>query len=110
MKFKIGNYFDEFLCDVMHMDYCHIMLDRPWKYDRYDMHDGRLNQYTLWVNGRKKVFLTLIESLNEVNYTTIQVCGQWETIISFFHSPKEYIDSIFHFAYNIYHISKVYPT
>ena len=69
-KFKIGHYFDEFFCDIMHMDCCHILLGRPWKYDRYDIHDGRLNQYTLWMNVKKQIFMPLIESLDEVNCTT----------------------------------------
>ena len=61
------------MCDVMPMDYWHILLG-SWQYDRCVMHDGRLNQYTLWVNGRKQVLLPLIESLVEINCTTIQVC------------------------------------
>ena len=74
VKFKIGHYFDEFLCDIMPMDCCHILLGRPWQYDRYGVHDGRLNQYTLWVNGKKKTLLPLIESRDEVSYTTIKIC------------------------------------
>ena len=74
MKFKIGHYFDEVLCDIMPMGFCHILLGRPWKYDRYVIHDGRLNQYTLWVNEKKQILLPLIESLDEVNCTTIKVC------------------------------------
>ena len=58
----------------MPMDCCHILLGRPWKYDRYVVHDGRLNQYTLWVNGKKQTLLPLIESLDEVNYTAIKIC------------------------------------
>ena len=74
MKFKIGHYFDEFLCDIMPMDFCHILLGRPWQYDRHVAHDGKLNQYTLWVNGKKKILLPLIESLDEVNCTTVKIC------------------------------------
>ena len=74
MKFKSGHYFDEVLLDIMPMDYCHILLGRPWQYDRYAIHDGRLNQYTLWVNERKKILFLLIKSIDEVNYTTMRVC------------------------------------
>ena len=38
------------------------------------MHDGRLNQYTLWMNGKKKILLPLIESPDEVSCTAIKVC------------------------------------
>ena len=74
MKFKIGHYFDEVLCDVMPLDCYHILLGRPWQYDRYDVHDGRLNQYTLWVNGKKQISLPLIESPDEASCTAIKVC------------------------------------
>ena len=73
VKFKIGHYFDEVLCDIMPMDCCHILLGGPWKYDRYAIHDGRLNKYTLWVNG-KKILLPLIESPDEVNCTIVKIC------------------------------------
>ena len=74
MKFKIGHYFDDVLCDIMPMDCCHILLGRPWQYDRYVVHDGRLNQHTLWVNGKNQILMPLIESPDEVSCTTIKVC------------------------------------
>ena len=74
MKFKIGHYFDEVLCDIMPMDYCHILLGRPWQYDRHVVHDGRLNQYTLWVNGKKQTLLPLIEVPDEVYCTAVKIC------------------------------------
>jgi hypothetical protein len=30
VEFKIGGYRDEILCDVIHMDVCHVLLGRPW--------------------------------------------------------------------------------
>ena len=71
--FKVGHYFDKVLCDIIPMDCCHIRLGRPWKYDRYVVHDGRLIQYTLWVNRKKQTLLPLIESPNEVSYIAIKV-------------------------------------
>ena len=47
----------EVLCDIMPMDCCHILLGIPWQYDRQDLHDGRLNQYTICVDGKKQVLL-----------------------------------------------------
>jgi hypothetical protein len=52
VNFKIGNYNDEILCDVIPMDICHILLGRPWQYDRNVVHDGRMNTYTLEKDGR----------------------------------------------------------
>jgi hypothetical protein len=43
VEFKIGGYKDEILCDVIPMDVCHLLLGRPWKYDRNVIHDGRKN-------------------------------------------------------------------
>jgi hypothetical protein len=34
------------------MDVCHLLLGRPWQYDRNMIHDGRKNTYTLDKNGR----------------------------------------------------------
>ena len=30
VKFKIGSYHDEILCDIIPMDVCHLLLGRPW--------------------------------------------------------------------------------
>jgi uncharacterized protein YlzI (FlbEa/FlbD family) len=49
---KIGRYNDRILCDVIPMDVCHVLLGRPWKYDRNVIHDGKMNTYTLEKNGR----------------------------------------------------------
>jgi hypothetical protein len=49
IKFFIGKtYRDEVWCDVILMDACHLLLGRPWKYDREVMHDGENNTYTFW--------------------------------------------------------------
>jgi len=41
ISLSIGkNYQDEQQCDVIPMDACHVLLDRPWMYDRKVMHDG----------------------------------------------------------------------
>jgi hypothetical protein len=42
------------------MDVCHLLLGRPWQYDRNVIHDGRMNTYTLEKNGRNHT-LYLIE-------------------------------------------------
>lgn len=43
ISFKIGKFDDQVLCDVCPMDACHILLERPWQYDRYVKFDGRTN-------------------------------------------------------------------
>ena len=41
-------YFDEVWCDVVPMDACHILLGRPWQYDRQRMHDGKQRQSAIY--------------------------------------------------------------
>ena len=53
VEFQIGTYKDEILCDIMPMDVCHILLGRPWQYDRKSVHDGRKNTYYLEKYGKR---------------------------------------------------------
>ena len=39
VEFRIGNYKDGVLCDIMPMDVCHVLLGRPWQYDMKSIHD-----------------------------------------------------------------------
>jgi hypothetical protein len=41
------------------MDVCHVLLGRPWKFDRNVIHDGRKNTYTLEKNGRTHMLLPI---------------------------------------------------
>eukprot|EP00253_Pinus_taeda_P030856 PITA_30856 len=43
VEFCIGKYHDTVVCDVMPMEMCHILLGRPWRYDRRVTHDGKTN-------------------------------------------------------------------
>jgi hypothetical protein len=61
VEIKIGGYKDEILCDVIPMDVCHILLGRPWQFDRNVIHDGRKNTYTLEKNGRTHMLLPMEE-------------------------------------------------
>lgn len=69
VKFHIGSYHDEVLCDIMPMDACHILLGRLWKYDRKSIHDGRKNTYTITKNGKR---ITLIPLEDDPK---IEMCG-----------------------------------
>jgi hypothetical protein len=61
VEIKIGGYKDEIPCDVIPMDVCHILLGRPWQFDRNVIHDGRKNTYTLEKNGRTHMLLPMEE-------------------------------------------------
>jgi hypothetical protein len=62
VEFKIGGYRDEIIYDVIPMDVCHILLGRPWKFDKNVSHDGRKNTYTLEKNGRTHMLLPIKEN------------------------------------------------
>jgi len=53
ITFAIGKYKDEVLCDVVPMEATHILLGRPWQYDRQVLHDGLTNKMTFTFQGRK---------------------------------------------------------
>ena len=52
IAFSVKNYHDEILCDVVPMQASHILLGRPWLYDRHVMYDGYTNAYSLVMNGK----------------------------------------------------------
>ena len=41
----------KFCVIFMPMDCCHILLGRPWQFDRHVVYDGRVNKYTAWKDG-----------------------------------------------------------
>jgi len=48
--FWIGKYVDEILCGVVPIQKSHILLGRPWYYDRKAIHDRVKNKYTIVKN------------------------------------------------------------
>jgi hypothetical protein len=78
VEFKIGGYNDKILCNVIPMDVCHLLLGRPWKYDRNVIHDGRMNTYTLENNGRTHMLLPIKdkEVKMEVSNTVLLMSGK----------------------------------
>jgi hypothetical protein len=78
VEFKIGGYNDKILCDVIPMDVFHLLLGRPWKYDRNVIHDGRMNTYTLEKNRRTHMLLPIKdkEVKPEVSNTILLMSGK----------------------------------
>jgi hypothetical protein len=50
---------DSVLCDVVEMDACHIILERPWQYDVDTQHKGKDNVYIIFCDGWKIIFRPL---------------------------------------------------
>jgi hypothetical protein len=55
INFAIGSYHDVIECDVIPMQACHILLGRPWQFDKDSMHHDRLNQYSFLHHDKKIV-------------------------------------------------------
>jgi hypothetical protein len=51
VEFQIGPYKDIVECYVVPMTVCHLLLGRPWQYDRDVRHNGRANTYNLNWHG-----------------------------------------------------------
>jgi len=52
IAFAIGKYFDEVMCDVVSMHASHLLLGRPWQFDRKTIHDGFRNRFTIANDGK----------------------------------------------------------
>ena len=59
MSFAIRWYCDEVLCDVVPMHAGHILLGRPWQYDRKVIHDGFKNRYSFVKDGKSVTLVPL---------------------------------------------------
>jgi hypothetical protein len=64
VHFSIGTkYKNNTRCDVVAMDACHMLLGRPWQYERNTHHNGRKNTYNFLVDNVK---LTLLPNPRDV--------------------------------------------
>ncbi|XP_019198894.1 PREDICTED: uncharacterized protein LOC109192648 [Ipomoea nil] len=53
ISISIGKYQDDVLCDIIPMHACHILLGRPWKYDRDTLHHAPKEVYYIQVQSKK---------------------------------------------------------
>ena len=56
VPFAVGKYKDEVLCDVVPMEAGHILLGRPWQFDRKVIHNGYTNRFS-FVHNMQKITL-----------------------------------------------------
>jgi len=71
VSFSICKYKDEVLCDVVTMEATHILLGRPWQYDRKSLHDSLTNKISFHFQGHKIILKPL--SPKEVNKDQIKM-------------------------------------
>jgi len=62
VKLSIGKYEDSVLCDVIPMEACHVLLGRPWQFDKKSMHNGLTNEITFTHKDKKFVLHPLSPS------------------------------------------------
>nr|GEY56409.1 uncharacterized protein [Tanacetum cinerariifolium] len=63
LSLSIGrSYTDKIWCDVLLMDACHMLLGRPWQFDRRVIHDGYRNTYYFIHNNQKLVLAPISPS------------------------------------------------
>ncbi|XP_077246093.1 uncharacterized protein LOC143885949 [Tasmannia lanceolata] len=73
VSFSMGkNYHDQVWRDVVPMDVSHILLGRPWQYDKNVTHDGCKNTYTFRM---EKVEIVLLPSKEEKTPKSLQEEG-----------------------------------
>ena len=59
INFSIGKYKDEVLCDVVPMEATHVLLGRPWQFDRKNFHDGFTSKLSFDFHGHKVILKSL---------------------------------------------------
>ncbi|XP_071704974.1 uncharacterized protein [Rutidosis leptorrhynchoides] len=71
VQFSIGKFYkDEVWCEVIPMDACHLLLGRPWQYDRKTKHDGFRNTYS-FVKDEFNITLVPLDTRNEPDSSLI---------------------------------------
>ncbi|XP_059067896.1 uncharacterized protein LOC131858615 [Cryptomeria japonica] len=79
VEFKIGEYHDQVLCEIVDMDACHLLLGRPWQHDTNSQHDGKKNVIYLTKNGEMFTMTPLIDDCKEkVISSSVMLIGEKE--------------------------------
>ena len=96
VNFEIGPYKDSIEFDVVPMSVCHLLLGRPWLYDRSVQHNGRANTYHLEFKGKKINLLPMSpqqivnESRQKTEVTLEEACKKENvTAVSDDNKPKK---------------------
>jgi len=62
VSYCIGNLRDEVLCDILPMDVSHLLLRRPWQFDKGATHNRITNTYSFKVKGHSYTLAPLLPS------------------------------------------------
>ncbi|GJT42570.1 putative reverse transcriptase domain-containing protein, partial [Tanacetum coccineum] len=84
VSYSVRNtYKNNVLCDVVPMDACHLLLGRPWEYDRDITHNGRTSTYSFLFGGVK---ITLMP--NKPKEVVNKPTGTLLTLLQFEDEPE----------------------
>ncbi|GAV67845.1 hypothetical protein CFOL_v3_11349, partial [Cephalotus follicularis] len=61
------NYGDQIWCDIVPMDVTHILLGRPWKYERGALHGDRKNTYTFKMGNMEIVLIPIKQEKGHIS-------------------------------------------
>jgi hypothetical protein len=93
VDFKIGPYEDKVLCDMVPMDAFHILLGRPWKYDKNVVHHGKENTSMIQHEGKHHI-LNPFKDEEETELTSLSL-----TTMGCKNFSKETKDGFFYLLY-----------
>jgi len=67
VKISIGKFEDYMFCGIIPMEVCHVLLRRPWQFDKKTMHNYLTNEITFSHREHKFVFhpLTPIQVIED---------------------------------------------
>ena len=72
VPFRIGRFVDEVLCDVVPMQAAHIILRRPWQFDRGVSWDGVTNRYSFSHCNKKVILVPLTPQQVQEDQASLQ--------------------------------------
>lgn len=81
MCFNIGPFRDNILCDVVSMSSYHVLLGRPWKFDREAIYDYRINLITIEKGGQKFTLASFKEK-EEVKNLSLETSYSTEKLVA----------------------------
>ncbi|XP_071916228.1 uncharacterized protein [Coffea arabica] len=76
VKFNIGRYEDELVCDVVPMQAAHLILGRPWQFDRKVTYEGHSNKYSFMHKGIRIILVPLSPTQIREDQNVLQ--REWE--------------------------------
>jgi hypothetical protein len=62
LSFQIRNFSEQVFCDIVDMDACHVLIERPWLFDIKVFHDGRKNTYEFLKDGKRYRLESMVET------------------------------------------------